>query len=413
MIPTQLTDYPLIRVCRPNCRSHNNCGNKGKRPVTAADDPDPNNRIKSWINRSGNYGVVPTPENDLVIFDVDSKRMAEILDQELPSTFTVESGGRGLGQHWYYQCDQATEQRNWDHPEGGVNVDYWQVVGPGSVHAETGDKYEIIDDRPIARISLEEYQAVYDIFTEIHQSETASTVADVESGGGGSSDGSAARPLSTPNSLNFINSEKYRKKVARVLNETDAQHRDRLWLAGWLYSAAGLYQTEIVDLVEQECNWIDYDRSITSKMVSSVIRSTDSDRGTHPTEFGSNSTGDMGFLNPESRKTEDESGGSQPPTQEVFENMEDNVSKKSTVQRDNGRFARSGIVSVENNGDEWEYAGVVFGQIGDEDEELGTVVEFETNQYGDRDYKNLGNRSPEDLRLAAEALEELADEIEG
>lgn len=148
-------------------------------------------------------------------------------------------------------------------------------------------------------------------------------------------------------------------------------------------------------------------------MVSSVIRSTDSDRGTHPTEFGSNPTGDMGFLNPESRKTEDESGGSQPPTREVFENMEDNVSKKSTVQRDNGRFARSGIVSVENNGDEWEYAGVVFGQIGDEDEELGTVVEFETNQYGDRDYKNLGNRSPEDLRLAAEALEELADEIEG
>jgi hypothetical protein len=197
------------------------------------------------------------------------------------------------------------------------------------------------------------------------------------------------------------------------LNETDAQHRDRLWLAGWLYSAAGLYQTEIVDLIEQECNWIDYDRSITSKMVSSVIRSTDSDRGTHPTEFGSNPTGDMGFLNPESRKTEDESGGSQPPTREVFENMEDNVSKKSTVQRDNGRFARSGIVSVENNGDEWEYAGVVFGQIGDEDEELGTVVEFETNQYGDRDYKNLGNRSPEDLRLAAEALEELADEIEG
>ena len=114
--------------------------------------------------------------------------MAEILDQELPSTFTVESGGKGLGQHWYYQCDQATEQRNWDHPEGGVNVDYWQVVGPGSVHAETGDKYDIIDDRPIARISLEEYQAVYDIFTEIHQSETANTVADVERGGGGSGD---------------------------------------------------------------------------------------------------------------------------------------------------------------------------------------------------------------------------------
>ena len=415
MIPPQLTDYPLIRVCRPDCRSHDNCGNKGKRPVTAADDPDPNNRIKSWINRNGNYGVVPTPDNDLVIFDVDSDRMAEILVRELPSTFTVESGGRGTGQHWYYRCDQATEQRNWDHPEGGVNVDYWQVVAPGSVHAETGNEYEIIDDRPIATISIDEYRAVYDIFTEIHRSETANTTA-VERGGGGdggSSGDSAAAALSTSGNLAFINSDEYRTKVARILAKHDAPHRDRLWLAGWLYSAAGLHQSEIVRLIEQECEWVDYDRSITSKMVQSVIRSTDSDRGTHPTEFGSTPTGDMDWLQSESRKTENESNGSQPSTQGVLDNMsDDNIRQKVTVKRDNGQFARSGIVEVDNGDDSWEYAGVVFGTVEDEDEELGQVVEFETNQYGDRAYKNLGDRDADELRLAAEALNELADEIE-
>lgn len=411
MIPEQLVDYPLIRVCRPECRSHNNCGNQGKRPVTAADDSDPNNRIKSWINRGGNYGVVPTPDNDLVIFDVDSTEMAEILDQELPSTFTVESGGADFGQHWYYQCDRAIEQRNWDHPEGGVNVDYWQVVGPGSIHAETGDEYEIIDDREIATISIDKYRAVYDIFTEIHDSETANT-ADVERGGGGGGSGDPAAPaLSTPDSLDFINSDDYREKIARILSKDDAPHRDRLWLVGWLYSAAGLRQTEIVDLIEQECKWIDFDRSITSKMVQSVIRSTDSDRGTHPSEFGYTPTGDMDFLQSESRKME-ESGEGRTLQGGESEMTEDNINNKVTNKNGDGKFARAGIVEVENGDDSWEYAGVVFGRIGEDDDELGTVVEFEQDQYGNRDYKNLGDRSPGELRMAAEALTDLADEIE-
>jgi hypothetical protein len=408
VIPDQLLEYPLIRVCRPNCRSHNNCGNEGKRPVTAADDPDPNNRIKSWINRGGNYGVVPAPDNDLVVFDVDSTEMAEILSRKLPSTFRVESGGADFGEHWYYRCPRASDQRNWDYPEGGVNVDYWMVVGPGSVHAETGNRYEILDDKEIAKISIDEYRAVYDILTEIHNSKTA----DVERGGGGEGGGDPPpAALSTPDGLDFINSREHREKVARILSKLDAPHRDRLWLAGWLWSAAGLRQREIVDLIDQECEWVDFDRSITSKMVDSVIRSTDSDRGTHPSEFEDTSTGDMDFLQSESRKME-ESGKGRTLRGGESEMTEDNINNKVTNENGDGKFTRAAIVKVDNGDDSWEYAGVVFGSIDEDDDELGTVVEFEQDQYGNRDYKNLGDRSPDELRMAAEALTDLADEIE-
>jgi hypothetical protein len=234
----------------------------------------------------------------------------------------------------------------------------------------------------------------------------------VERGGGGGGSGDpAATALSTPDSLDFINNDDYREKIARILSMDDAPHRDRLWLAGWLYSAAGLHQTEIVDLIEQECEWIDFDRSITSKMVQSVIRSTDSDRGTHPSEFGNTPTGDMDFLQSESRKME-ESGKGRTLRGGESEMTEDNVNNKVTNKNGDGEFARAGIVEVDNGDDSWEYAGVVFGRIGEDDDELGTVVEFEQDQYGNRDYKNLGDRSPEELRMAAEALTDLADEIE-
>jgi hypothetical protein len=40
-IPEQLITQPLIRVCRPECKSHNNCSGAGKRPVTSTNNPRP------------------------------------------------------------------------------------------------------------------------------------------------------------------------------------------------------------------------------------------------------------------------------------------------------------------------------------------------------------------------------------
>lgn len=304
-IPSQLAEYPLVRVCRPDCRSHNHCNSTGKRPVTAADDPDPHDRIESWLARGGNYGVVPTTDNDLLIFDVDSAAMAEILSRKLPPTFTVQSGGAEFGQHWYYRCEHAADQRNWTQPEGGVRTDNWMIVAPGSTHGETGAAYEILDDSDIATISSAEYQAVYDMLTEIHESHTdtdthtdsnSTTTVETAATPGATSATESAESVAIPGSLQFITSDEYRRKIADILHDSEAPHRDRLWLAGWLYGAAGLYPPEIVDLIHQECHWADYNHSITEKMVNSVARSSDSSRGTHPTETGHISPGETEFL---------------------------------------------------------------------------------------------------------------------
>jgi hypothetical protein len=177
---------------------------------------------------------------------------------------------------------------------------------------------------------------------------------------------------------------------------------------------AGIAAKVITETMNQHRNsdakWHYRDRDYRSETVENAI-----EKAVEDSYVDFSKTADMGSGEPERRKTENESGGSQPPTQEVFDSMvdnDDNVSNKVTAKNGSGSFARAGIVEASNDGDTWEYAGVVFGEVEGEDDELGQVVSFEQNQYGDRDYRNLGNRDPEQLRLAAEALEDLADEIE-
>lgn len=300
LIPHQLAEYPLIRVCRPDCQSHNPCNSEGKRPVTAADDPEPNTHIRSWIARDGNYGVVPTTDNDLVVFDVDSAAMAEVLGRKLPPTFTVQSGGADFGQHWYYQCDPAADQRNWDEPEGGVRTDNWMCVAPGSVHAETGATYEILTDADIATISHDDYRTVYELLTEIDDLHADTTT--VETTGGSQTNSSPESPpesSETPESLSFIASTESQRKIADILQNPDAPHRDRLWLAGWLYGAAGLKPAEIISLLNQEARWSDYDPEITRSQVESIPDTTDSERAPHPSKSDHISTTQFAFLQSE------------------------------------------------------------------------------------------------------------------
>lgn len=396
MIPEQLQDYPLIPVCRPECRSHQDCNSPGKRPVSSTKDDHPINRITSWVNRGGNYGVVARSDNDLVIFDSDSVKFSALLDEHLPKTFAVESGGAGHGEHYYYRCDQAERQTGWNDPEGSVRVDNWHCVGPSCEHPETGDQYRVKTNTEIASVTRSQLTALYDILDDIDS---------VKSGGGG---GSAAAPSSHSGNLDFIVRDDKRREIANVLH-TDSRLDERVWMVGWLHGAAGLTSSEITNLVLDEAQWPNLDRVIVSDQVESVIRSSRSKRGTHYSKFG---TADMDGDTSERRKTE-ETGDGRSLSGGESDMADDNVTNTTTVKNDDGdKFARAGIVEVSNNGNEWEYSGVVFGEIEDDDDELGEVVTFETDQYGNRDYADLGDRSPDELRLAAEALNHLADEIE-
>jgi hypothetical protein len=61
--------------------------------------------------------------------------------------------------------------------------------------------------------------------------------------------------------------------------------------------------------------------------------------------------------------------------------------------------------------DSWDTISLLFGSVS-EDENFGKYPAWDMNQYGSAATKQLGNKSPRELRLAAEALQKLADELE-
>ena len=113
----------------------------------------------------GNYGIA-CGFGGLVVFDSDNEeRLKELgVIATLPRTFTVRTGGGGT--HRYYLCPELKNRitlydpllEDPKHPGcslhlGEIQSYGQQVVGPGSIHPN-GNQYEVINDSPIAEISL-------------------------------------------------------------------------------------------------------------------------------------------------------------------------------------------------------------------------------------------------------------------
>lgn len=272
-IPPQLHEYPLIRVCPPDCNIHQTHCNGGKRPVTSSGDDEPIPNIRQWIEDGGNYGVVARDTNNLVIFDSDAKLFSAILRDKLPNTFTVESGGAGFGEHWYYKCKDMLQNASWDTPEGSIRTggtNGWFVVGPGSRHGETGDKYNIKNDTDVATVSTEELESVIEVLDNIdtQDKETSSQTPTP-----------STTTSNTDGPLGFIKRDDKRSEIQAVLNS--GSHKEKCWMVGWLHGAAGLHESEIVDLIMKEARWDNLDKDIVEKQVKSVIKSSHTSRGIH------------------------------------------------------------------------------------------------------------------------------------
>lgn len=116
--------------------------------------------IQPWIDQGGNYGV-QGGYGRLVIIDADTIEIAEILASKFPETLTVKTPRQGF--HYYFFCDgidkkivfkKDTAVKKDDH-FGEVIAKGSQVVGPGSIHPDTGTEYEVTKDLEIAEVSRE------------------------------------------------------------------------------------------------------------------------------------------------------------------------------------------------------------------------------------------------------------------
>lgn len=148
IIPAELRDknFRFIRIA-----------NRSKRPIDKGwsnnnwnfDDA----KLQDHLKKGGNFGVV-CGFNNLIVIDCDEQELCEEL-QDLPKTFTVKTGSGGI--HLYYKCPELKKKLILDKNNKHYGeVQSWgsQVVAPGSIHPN-GNKYLVIVDAPIVRISFE------------------------------------------------------------------------------------------------------------------------------------------------------------------------------------------------------------------------------------------------------------------
>lgn len=144
------------------------------------------NDLQNHIQDGGNVGRVF--RDNLIAIDVDHR----ILDEELdswPETLIIESGGDGLGSHWYYRVPtwdrNQTELSTAGENIGSVRSGNSYCLVPPSRHDKTGNKYQVSNPRNPAEISVSKLSSLVEEYS------TANTGG---GGGGGDRGGLAATP---------------------------------------------------------------------------------------------------------------------------------------------------------------------------------------------------------------------------
>jgi len=141
---------------------------KGKIPLTKHGVKDASKdlkQIEAWAKQfpTANVGIATGKISGLVVIDVDDgpgkqglKSLAEFTkDNPFPQTFTVKTGN---GYHYYFAYPEGDIDIRNSASQLGKHMDVrgngGYVVGPGSVHPETGSLYEIFHDHPVADIEF-------------------------------------------------------------------------------------------------------------------------------------------------------------------------------------------------------------------------------------------------------------------
>jgi hypothetical protein len=372
------------------------------------------------MSHGGNYGIVCLDDNEILVWDIDSAEFRDVLDESLPDTLTVESGGSGVGEHRYYRCRDFATNTSWTDPEGSIRSRNWHTVGPGSVHPDTGSEYRILHNREIATVTVDDLGATMSKLSSREDGGGGGGAGGSSGGGGGGLHGTKkAEDLDieptteTLRSLGFINSESRRREIAKVFDHRHPPRHVRVWAGGFLHSVCGLTRSQLEKLLREQAGWATDGNRIKTE-VRSLIQSSINNRRADESVNLDRYLGpdDMDGDTSESRKTE-ESGKGRTLQGGVLKMVNDNVNNHVT-EKNGSVVVRSGVVHVdpEASDNQWDYMGLLFGEIEEDEEDLGTIVNWEYDQYSNKDYKNLGNRDPEELRQAAKALEQLADKIE-
>ncbi len=116
-----------------------------------------NSVLKNHLENGGNYGVICGGEKNLIVIDLDDEETMEEIKEKLPKTFVVKTGSGKY--HLYYYSDNSKKfkimKKNMD-TIVDVQGEGTQVIAPNSIHPDTKQKYEILEDLKISFIDYEE-----------------------------------------------------------------------------------------------------------------------------------------------------------------------------------------------------------------------------------------------------------------
>jgi hypothetical protein len=150
-IPKQLS-RETVRLVKLRQQSKKLLEKEGNRKEYAVVD------IETHVQGGGNWGILGG-HGGLVIVDSDSEEVEAAVSLELPATFTVKTPKKW--RHRYYLCEELGDIPKFplkigNRHVGDVILMGGYAVGPGSIHPDTGTRYEIEDDSEIVRITKEQ-----------------------------------------------------------------------------------------------------------------------------------------------------------------------------------------------------------------------------------------------------------------
>jgi hypothetical protein len=147
----------------------------GKRPTLPAWQKRPRESLADAIGYAsrGNVGLRTGKPSGIVVVDVDAG--GDTAPLSLPGTVTVDTGRDGI--HLYYRCSKPLGNSAGKlGPHIDVKADGGQVVYPGSIHPDTGRRYEWHDGYAPWQVEIAELpEHIYQLLTEQPKPE-ASTV---------------------------------------------------------------------------------------------------------------------------------------------------------------------------------------------------------------------------------------------
>ena len=115
--------------------------------------------FQKWLSSGGNYGVLCGIGN-IVVIDSDKHEMTAAVNETLPKTFAVRTGGGGT--HDYFICSDLDKKIVVQDSERHYGECQWlgqQVVGPTSIHPN-GNAYEVIGNEELASITSQQIKAM-------------------------------------------------------------------------------------------------------------------------------------------------------------------------------------------------------------------------------------------------------------